>query len=81
MVLSAVSGAKSLTTTAEKFASVGTTGIIVTKLDEATALGNLLSIGQVCGLPISYLTDGQNVPDDIQVATSRKVAEMMLGIQ
>ncbi|WP_146450945.1 flagellar biosynthesis protein FlhF [Bythopirellula polymerisocia] len=81
VVLSAVSGAKGLTTTAEKFSSVGTTGIIVTKLDEATTLGNLLSIGQVCGLPISYMTDGQNVPDDIQVATSRKVAEMILGIQ
>ena len=81
VVLSAVSGAKSLTTTAEKFASVGTTGIIVTKLDEATGLGNLLSVRKVSQLPISYLTDGQNVPDDIQVATPRRVAELTLGIQ
>ncbi|WP_148071877.1 flagellar biosynthesis protein FlhF [Bythopirellula goksoeyrii] len=81
VVLSAVSGAKSLTTTAEKFASVGTTGIVVTKLDEAMALGNLLSIGQVSRLPISYVTDGQNVPDDIQVANSRKLAELILGIK
>lgn len=81
VVLSAVSGAKSLTTTAEKFASAGTTGIVVTKLDEATALGNLLSVRRVSNLPISYVTDGQNVPDDIQVANPRKVAELILGIQ
>lgn len=80
LVLSAVSGARSLVSTAEQFATVGTTSMIVTKLDEATGLGNLLSVMRACRLPISYLTDGQNVPDDIQVATSSGLAEMILGI-
>jgi flagellar biosynthesis protein FlhF len=79
LVLSAVSGAKSLTTTAERFATVGTTAMIVTKLDEATGLGNLLSVTRGCGLPISYVTDGQNVPDDIQVAQKRTLAQQVLG--
>ena len=71
LVLSAVGGARSLATTAERFATVGTTAMIVTKLDEATALGNLISVTRSSGLPVSYLTDGQNVPDDIQIAHSR----------
>lgn len=79
LVLSAVSGAKSLSTTAERFATVGTTAMIVTKLDEATGLGNLLSVARGCRLPISYVTDGQNVPDDIRVAQKRAIAQQILG--
>ncbi len=79
LVLSAVGGARSLVTTAERFATVGTTAMLITKLDEATALGNLLSVTRKCGLPISYLTDGQNVPDDIQVAKSKELAQMILN--
>jgi len=81
LVLSAVGSARSLSTTAERFASVGTTAMIVTKLDEANGLGNLLSVTRGCKLPISYLTDGQNVPDDIQVAQSRALAQLILGIK
>jgi flagellar biosynthesis protein FlhF len=80
LVLSAVGGAKSLANTAERFATVGTTAMIVTKLDEATGLGNLLSVVRGCGLPISYVTDGQNVPDDIQVAQKRALAQQILSL-
>jgi flagellar biosynthesis protein FlhF len=80
LVLSAVGSAKSLTNTAERFAAVGTTAMIATKLDEATGLGSLLSVARGCGLPVSYLTDGQNVPDDIQVAQSRALAQRILGL-
>lgn len=79
LVLSAVGGARSLASTAERFATVGTTAMIVTKLDEATALGNLISVTRRSGLPVSYLTDGQNVPDDIQIAHSRTLAELILS--
>jgi flagellar biosynthesis protein FlhF len=79
LVLSATTGAKSLITTAERFATVGTTALVVTKLDEATGLGNLLSVSRSCGLPISYVTDGQNVPDDIRIAQQRALAQQILG--
>jgi flagellar biosynthesis protein FlhF len=81
LVLSATAGARSLTTTAERFANVGTSALLLTKLDEATSLGHLASLVRDCRLPISYLTDGQNVPDDIQVADRRRLAYLMLGIQ
>ncbi len=78
LVLSAVGGAKSLKTTAERFATVDTTALVITKLDEATCLGNLLSVTRGSGLPISYLTDGQNVPDDIQAAKQSTLARQIL---
>jgi flagellar biosynthesis protein FlhF len=79
-VLSAASGARALGAAAEKFAAVGVTSMLITKLDEATGLGNLLSLARTCDLPFSYLTDGQNVPDDIAVAQSKRLAQLVLNI-
>jgi flagellar biosynthesis protein FlhF len=81
LVLSAASSARSLTAAAEKFKPVGVTSLLITKLDEATGLGNLLALARGGGLPFSYLTDGQNVPDDIAVVESRRLAQMILGIR
>jgi flagellar biosynthesis protein FlhF len=81
LVLSSTAGARSLTTTASRFAEVGTTALLLTKTDEATSLGHLASLVRSCKLPVSYVTDGQNVPDDIQVADRRRLAYMILGIQ
>lgn len=81
LVLSSAAGAKSLVSTAEKFAGVGTTALVLTKLDEAHSLGHLVSLVRECRLPVSYLTDGQNVPDDIQVAQRGAMAERLLGVE
>ena len=80
LVLSSTAGAGNLVTTAEQFQEVGTTALLLTKLDEASNLGNLLGLVRQCPLPLSYVTDGQNVPDDIEVAQSRPLARMMLGM-
>ncbi len=78
LVLSSVAGANNLAQTAKKFAEVGTTALLLTKLDEAVSLGNLLPLLCKCQLPLSYLTDGQNVPDDIQVADKQQLAKIVL---
>jgi flagellar biosynthesis GTPase FlhF len=36
---------------------------------------------RACRLPLSYLTDGQNVPDDIQVAEKHELARHLLGME
>jgi len=78
LVLSSVASASNLASTAEKFAPAGTTALIMTKLDEATGLGNLLPLLRQSRLPLSYLTNGQNVPDDIRVADKRHLARSIL---
>ncbi|MEM7312892.1 MAG: flagellar biosynthesis protein FlhF [Planctomycetota bacterium] len=79
LVLSSTSGPQALVKTAERFAEVGTTALVLTKLDESTGLGNLISLWRTCGLPMSYVTNGQNVPDDIQSADADSLAWQLLG--
>jgi flagellar biosynthesis protein FlhF len=54
--------------------------LLVTKLDEATGLGSLLALARKCQLPYSYLTDGQNVPDDISIAEAKRMSQLILNI-
>jgi flagellar biosynthesis protein FlhF len=79
LVLSLVASPKSLQAAAEKFAPAGTTAMILTKLDEAVGMGSLLSVARRVPLPVSYLTTGQDVPDDIEHASARRVARLILG--
>ncbi len=81
LVLSSVSSTASLKKTAERFLDVGVTTLLLTKLDEATGLGNLLPLVRSCRLPLSYVTNGQNVPDDIESADSKKLTRIILGME
>jgi flagellar biosynthesis protein FlhF len=81
LVQSSVAGAATLERTAEKFATVGTTSLILTKLDELTAPGSLLPILRRGSLPLSYLTNGQNVPDDIAPAEAKALVRVVLGLE
>ncbi|MGC4003493.1 MAG: flagellar biosynthesis protein FlhF [Pirellulales bacterium] len=78
LVLSSSSSAINLEQTAAKFKPAGYTHVLLTKVDEASALGHVLTAPQVVGVPISYLTTGQNVPDDIETAESLLLAERIL---
>ncbi|MCC6124191.1 MAG: flagellar biosynthesis protein FlhF [Pirellulales bacterium] len=81
LVLSSVAAWRTLEQTAARFATVGTTALILTKLDEANGLGNVLPVLRSSRLPLSYLTDGQNVPDDIGIADSAHLAKLVLGME
>jgi flagellar biosynthesis protein FlhF len=81
LVLSSVAAWRTLEQTAARFAAVGTTALILTKLDEANGLGNVLPVLRSSRLPLSYLTDGQNVPDDIEIASSSHLAKLVLGLE
>jgi flagellar biosynthesis protein FlhF len=81
LVLSSVASAGSLAKMAEQFATVGTTAMVLTKLDEAASLGNLLPLVRSSRLPLSYLTHGQNVPDDIAPAEPGRLARVILGME
>ncbi len=81
LVLSSVASERALLQTAQRFAAVGTTALILTKLDEASALGHILPVLRQSGLRLSYLTNGQNVPDDIEAADNARLARMILEAQ
>lgn len=81
MVLSSVAGSASLVRAADHFRRIGVTSLLLTKLDEAGGLGHLLPLLQSSQLPLSYVTDGQNVPDDIEPADAGKLALRILGLE
>jgi flagellar biosynthesis protein FlhF len=52
--------------------------VVFTKIDESESLGNMVNLLMKENLQIAYFTTGQRVPEDIEVATSAKLAEMIL---
>lgn len=52
---------------------------IFTKADETDAYGSIFNVTQEFRLPLSYITTGQNVPDDIILATPELVTTMIVG--
>jgi flagellar biosynthesis protein FlhF len=79
LVLSAVAGERSLRSAVERFAVVRADRLILTKLDEADGLGGVLAVIGQANRPVSYLTTGQAVPDDIEPADRRRLARLILG--
>jgi flagellar biosynthesis protein FlhF len=54
------------------FEAASPEALIVTKLDEAVALGGVLSLAIGSRLPLAYLSDGQRVPEDLHRAAPKR---------
>jgi flagellar biosynthesis protein FlhF len=78
LVLSAVAGERSLRSAVDRFATVQVDRLILTKLDEAESLGGILAVLGLYSRPLSYLTTGQAVPDDIEPADRKRLARLIL---
>jgi len=63
---------------AKQFSIFCPTSLIITKLDEATQTGVIVNLVTHLNLPVSYITTGQNVPEDLEVPTSERLAEWVL---
>ena len=81
LVLSAVASTASLQRAAQRFSQVGASALIVTKLDEVAGLGGMLPLLRSSGLPLSYVSHGQDVPHDLSPADRRKLARAVLGME
>jgi flagellar biosynthesis protein FlhF len=79
LVLSCTAHPGQMMQVAEKFSQLGVDRVVFTKLDEAVGLGVIFNVICRLKLRLSYLTTGQDVPDDIEVSHRRKIAEMILG--
>lgn len=53
--------------------------LIFTKADESSCLGNILNVKFLTTMPLSYLTTGQSVPDDIEVANIDSIVNKFVG--
>lgn len=79
LVLSATTKYRDLLEIADIYKEIADYKLIFTKLDETTAYGNILNIKLYSGADLSYMTTGQNVPDDIEVFDTQKIVKQLLG--
>ena len=79
LVLSATTKYRDLLKIVESYEDIKNYKIIFTKLDETTTLGNLLNLKLHTGAGLSYITYGQNVPDDIEIFNPQKTVKQLLG--
>ncbi len=80
LVLSATSQRRVLQDAVEYFKRVPIAGAVLTKLDESVSLSSALSVLIANDLPLSYVTDGQRVPEDLHVADTMKLAQQALSV-
>ena len=78
LVLPAQSAQAVLFKTVEQFSKLGVNRIIFSKLDEAVGIGTMFHVLQRVAVKLSYVTTGQNVPDDIEPGDGRQIARWIL---
>lgn len=79
LVISMTTGYKDIKSILDSYKFLDDYKLLLTKLDEASSLGNVLNIKLETGKPLSYFTIGQSVPDDIEVANVDKIADYIVG--
>lgn len=79
LVLSATTKYSDLKDIVDSYRQFTKFALIFTKLDETEHYGSLLNIRMYSGAPLSYITNGQNVPNDIAVLEPQKLVKNLLG--
>lgn len=79
LVISATTKYKDLLEIVDIYKEIADYKIIFTKLDETSTYGNLLNVRLYSNAELSYITNGQNVPDDIEIFDTQKIVKNLLG--
>jgi flagellar biosynthesis protein FlhF len=77
LVLNASTNDKTSAEMIRHFSTLSPNRLIISKLDEAALLGGIANVAREHSLPISFVTTGQVVPDDLLVPTPRQIASMI----
>ncbi len=79
LVLSVTASEKNMDDTISRYGIIPYDDVIFTKLDEVRCFGSLYNAIQKAGKPVYYITNGQNVPQDIAEINSEMLANMIVG--
>ncbi|HWI54174.1 MAG TPA: flagellar biosynthesis protein FlhF [Desulfobacteria bacterium] len=79
LVLSASTRYKDMIEIVNRYSDIAINRLIFTKLDETSSYGAILNVISKTQKYLSYITVGQNVPDDIEVADPAKIVNMIMG--
>ncbi|KNZ70867.1 flagellar biosynthetic protein FlhF [Thermincola ferriacetica] len=78
LVLSATTKYKDMLEIINSYSDIPLTKLVFTKLDETSTYGAILNIINKTQKHLSYVTVGQNVPDDIEIADPEKIVKMIV---
>ncbi|HEX7625038.1 MAG TPA: flagellar biosynthesis protein FlhF [Anaeromyxobacteraceae bacterium] len=78
LVISAATGALELSAVAERYRALQPDRLLFSKLDEAAGPGAVLSAAVRIPRPVSCITDGQRVPEDLHALTGRELVDLAL---
>jgi len=78
LVLSATTKDSALSEMVRNYSSIRANRLLFTKLDETAKLGNIFNAVSEAGIPVSYFTTGQSVPDDIELAQAGKFVKRLM---
>jgi flagellar biosynthesis protein FlhF len=79
LLISATASEDNLHDMVMQYSSFNYDNLIVTKIDESRRFGILYDVINKARKPVSFLTCGQNVPQDIEEGSPRKIATLMMG--
>jgi flagellar biosynthesis protein FlhF len=79
LVLSATTKDPDLARIVQRFCILPIASYVITKLDETEVYGPIFNQMLRYRRPLSYLTNGQRVPEDIELATKVRVASLVLN--
>lgn len=79
LVVSAATKLADLRQIAKAYKRSNYSSLVITKLDETEIYGTIFNACRLTSMPITYITTGQNVPDDLEAAKASELAEMVLG--
>lgn len=79
LVLSATTKYNDLKDIVDIYREISEFKLIFTKLDETATYGNILNTKLYSDAELSYVTNGQNVPEDIEVFDTQKIVKQLLG--
>lgn len=78
LLLSLASSRENLFDTFSRFEDLRIDQVILTKMDECRRFGFLFDLMEKARKPVSYVTTGQNVPQDIAEVTSGNLAKLIV---
>ncbi len=81
LVMSSTTKNSDIKTIVEGYKVLNYNNVIITKLDETSTYGSILNILYYAKKPLSYVTTGQNVPDDIKCLKTDEVISLILGVE
>ena len=79
LVLSLVADYKNLVNVIKSYDFIENCKLIFTKYDEAVTFGNILNVKMFANKKLSYITNGQSVPDDIELLNIDALADIIVG--